>query len=63
MSVQFLFPTPLLQKKLENHAAINAELVNLFYDHRKQDGDNEGNVYSSDDDLLIRYKDGTQRAF
>jgi uncharacterized protein (TIGR02466 family) len=57
MSVQFLFPTPLLQKKLETHATINAELVKLFYDHRKGDGDDEGNVYSSDDDLLIRYKD------
>ncbi|MGL4611271.1 MAG: TIGR02466 family protein [Trueperaceae bacterium] len=55
MSVQFLFPTPLLQKKLDNHATINAELVKLFYNHRQEDGDNDGNVYSSDDDLLIRY--------
>jgi uncharacterized protein (TIGR02466 family) len=55
MSVQFLFPTPLLEKKFDNHAAVNAELVKLFYDHRKQDGDDTSNVYSSDDDLLQRY--------
>jgi uncharacterized protein (TIGR02466 family) len=57
LNLQFLFPTPLLQKKFDNHATINAELVKLFHDHRKQDGDDEDNVYSSDDDLLIRYKD------
>jgi uncharacterized protein (TIGR02466 family) len=55
MSVQFLWPTPILQKKFDSHQTINAELVKLFLDHRKQDGDDEGNVYSSDDNLLQRY--------
>ncbi len=55
MSVQFLWPTPILQRKFDNHESVNAELVKLFLEHRQQDGDSEGNVYSSDDNLLQRY--------
>jgi uncharacterized protein (TIGR02466 family) len=54
-NVQFLWPTPILQRKFDNSDSVNAELVKLFLEHRQQDGDIEGNIYSSDDNLLQRY--------
>jgi hypothetical protein len=52
--------TPLLRRSLENAETINADLVELFYQHRKQDletrGQKSGNLYSSSDDLLQRYQ-------
>jgi hypothetical protein len=53
--VQFLWPTPLLKKSLENYVEVNAALVELFYQHRDANGGQTGNVYSSSDDLLQRY--------
>jgi Putative 2OG-Fe(II) oxygenase len=53
--VQFLWPTPILKKSLENHGAVNAALVELFTRHRDENGGQTGNVYSSGDDLLQRY--------
>jgi hypothetical protein len=54
-----LWPTPLLRRTLDTHASVNAELVELFYQHRKTDlearGVKAGNLYSSSDDLLQRY--------
>jgi uncharacterized protein (TIGR02466 family) len=54
-NVQFLWPTPILQRKFDNSDSANKELVKLFLEHRQQDGDSEGSVYASDDNLLQRY--------
>ncbi len=58
-NLEMLWPTPLLRRFLENHETVNAELVELFYAHRKADllqrGEKSGNLYSSGDDLLQRY--------
>ncbi|WP_425145824.1 putative 2OG-Fe(II) oxygenase [Deinococcus sp.] len=55
--LKLLWPTPLLQRELPGHAAVNAGLLDLFARHRQQVPGPPGNVYSSSDDLLARYSD------
>lgn len=55
--LHLLWPTPILRKKMDNHKEINAGLVKLFNEHRKQHDTVHGSVYSSSDDLLMRYED------
>lgn len=56
-NIQMLWPTPMLRKKFDQHERVNSELVQLFYDHRLTDdhADIEAAIYSSTDDLLMRY--------
>ncbi len=55
-AVQFLWPTPILVRKLEQHPTLNAELAKLFYGELEAKGMQKGSVYSSEDDLLERYQ-------
>lgn len=50
-----LWATPILTKTFAEHLTVNAELVELFYEHRERDGGAHKHVYSSQDDLLQRY--------
>lgn len=52
--VQMLWPTPILIRKFEDAAAVNLELVRLFYQELGEQG-LQGTVYSSSDDILQRY--------
>ncbi|MDH5424152.1 MAG: 2OG-Fe(II) oxygenase family protein [Gammaproteobacteria bacterium] len=56
-NIHMLWPTPLLRKKFEQHEAVNAELVKLFYQHKSNDTHAvaDAPIYSSSDDLLMRY--------
>lgn len=56
-SIHMLWPTPILRKKFQQHETVNPELVKLFYEHRRTDNKAEASVYSSGDDLLLRYDD------
>ena len=55
--------TPILRRSFDNFDAVNADLVELFYAHRQADlearGAKVGNLYSSSDDLLSRYDNGS----
>lgn len=57
VNIHMLWPTPILRKKFDQHEAVNAELVKLFYQHRQNDSqaDSKAAIYSSSDDLLMRY--------
>jgi uncharacterized protein (TIGR02466 family) len=55
--IQLLWPTPILRKKFDQHKEVNQGLVKLFTEHRKQHDTSNGTVYSSSDDLLMRYND------
>ena len=56
-NIHMLWPTPILRKKFDEHETVNSELVKLFYEHRRTDdnADVEAPIYSSTDDLLMRY--------
>lgn len=54
-NIHMLWPTPILRKKFEQHETINPELVKLFTKHRDEDNNADASVYSSSDDLLMRY--------
>ncbi|MFT6897934.1 MAG: hypothetical protein ACJA13_002348 [Paraglaciecola sp.] len=55
--IHMLWPTPILRKMFEQHETVNSELVKLFYKHRSKDdgADADAPIYSSLDDLLMRY--------
>ncbi|MEE4244674.1 MAG: putative 2OG-Fe(II) oxygenase [Kangiellaceae bacterium] len=53
--LHFLWPTPFLRTKFADHKAVNSALVKLFVEHRKQHDKLNASVYSSSDDLLMRY--------
>ena len=46
-----------MRKKFEQHEKVNPKLSKLFYEHRRNDNKTEAPVYSSSDDLLMRYDD------
>jgi len=50
-----LWPTPILRRRFAQHQAVNPVLARLFNEHRAQDPAATGPVYSSADDLLMRY--------
>ncbi len=52
-----LWPTPVLRKKFPQHQEVNRQLAELFYEHRRANDKVNGPVYSSGDDLLLRYND------
>jgi len=54
-NIQMLWPTPILRKKFKQHQKVNQELITLFKEHRRLDNNNDMPVYSSSDDLLMRY--------
>lgn len=56
-NIHMLWPTPILRKKYPQHEEVNVPLVKLFYQHRRQHDEAHGPVYSSSDDLLVRYDD------
>lgn len=56
-NIHLLWPTPILRKKYDQHETINSKLVKLFYEHRRVDNKAEALVYTSSDDLLLRYDD------
>lgn len=53
--LHFLWPTPFLRTRFEDHEKVNPGLVKLFTEHRKQRDKLNGPVYSSSDDLLHQY--------
>jgi uncharacterized protein (TIGR02466 family) len=53
--LQFLWPTPFLRIKFPKSAEVNKALVSLFVKHRKSNDKLNAPVYSSSDDLLMRY--------
>lgn len=56
-NIQLLWPTPILRKKFDQHGVVNPKLTTLFYEHRRIAEKTEAQVYSSSDDLLLRYDD------
>lgn len=56
-NIQMLWPTPILRKEFPQAAEVNPELVKLFTEHRKANDKQGASVYSSPDDLLVRYND------
>jgi len=56
--IHMLWPTPILRKKFDQHEIVNSKLAKLFYEHRRTDdnADVEASIYSSTDDLLMRYQ-------
>ncbi len=59
---RWLWPTPLLVRTLEDHEALDEDLVPLFYAHRdKHGGDRTAATYASADDLLQRYQRPTMK--
>lgn len=56
-NVKLMWPTPILERRLPDHDAVNAGLTTLFARHREQHPGPPGSVYSSSDDLLTRYDD------
>lgn len=56
-NIQLLWPTPILRKKYDQHTVVNPKLISLFCEHRRIDEKTEAQVYSSTDDLLLRYDD------
>lgn len=55
--LQLLWPTPILRKKFPRAAEVNPQLAQLFSEHRKANDKVGAAVYSSPDDLLLRYND------
>ncbi|MBO1256148.1 hypothetical protein J3L16_10680 [Alteromonas sp. 5E99-2] len=53
--IHMLWPTPILRKKFDKHELINPKLIKLFYDQMRADNIPDAPVYSSKDDLLVRY--------
>lgn len=53
--LHFLWPTPFLRTKFPNSKKVNQELVRLFVKHRSDNDKLKAPVYSSSDDLLMRY--------
>ena len=56
-NVKLMWPTPILERRLPGHEAVNAGLIELFARHRQQHPGPPGSVYTSGDDLLERYDD------
>ena len=54
-NLHFLWPTPFLRVHCPDHKTINPALVKLFTEHRQQRDKLNAPVYSSSDDLLMRY--------
>ncbi|QFP75082.1 TIGR02466 family protein [Deinococcus sp. AJ005] len=52
--MQLLWPTPLLQRSLPGHAAVNAQLAQVFLQDREAGGGAGLPMYSSSDDLIQR---------
>jgi uncharacterized protein (TIGR02466 family) len=55
--LHFLWPTPFLRTKFPAHKKVNKRLAKLFTEHRKSNDKVNAPVYSSSDDLLMRYND------
>lgn len=53
--LHYLWPTPFLRTRCPDYAQINPELVKLFTQHRNERDKLKAPVYSSGDDLLMRY--------
>ncbi len=58
-AVNLMWPTPILERQLPGHGAVNTGLLDLFARHREQHPGPPGSVYSSSDDLLERYNDAS----
>ncbi len=56
-NIHNLWPTPILRKKFPQHRQVNPQLARLFYEHRRANDKVNGPVYSSTDDLLLRYNE------
>lgn len=55
--MHYLWPTPILTRRFEEHARINPALLELFYRHREEHRRGRPASYASDDDLLELYSD------
>lgn len=55
--IHYLWPTPILTRRYEEHARLNPELLELFYRHREEHPRGRRGSYASDDDLLKLYSD------
>lgn len=58
-NIQMLWPTPILRQLFPEHKKVNRALVKLFTEHRRADANNDkdASIYSSSDDLLMKYDD------
>jgi uncharacterized protein (TIGR02466 family) len=56
-AIQMLWPVPFLRKRFPEADAVNPPLLALFNQHRREHDQDGGPVYSSGDDLLLRYDD------
>jgi uncharacterized protein (TIGR02466 family) len=54
-NIQMLWPTPILRKKFKHHQEVNPKLAVLFNKQMLADNNTKMPVYSSSDDLLLRY--------
>jgi hypothetical protein len=53
--IQMLWPTPILRKRFPQAAEVNPTLVHLFGREREEKGKAGASVYTSADNLLLRY--------
>lgn len=53
--IRYLWPTPVLTRRYEDHARVNPALLELFYRHREEHPRGGSAGYASDDDLLELY--------
>jgi len=60
--LKFLWPTPFLRTKFPKCDEVNKALVSLFVEHRKNNDKLNSPVYSSSDDLLMRYSNPSLNA-
>ncbi len=56
--IHYLWPTPILTKKLPDSAQLNAALIPIFTQYRQQHQTSKTRTYASSDNLLEHYKDG-----
>ena len=55
--IQYLWPTPVLVRCNDEHASIRADLLKLFYEHRREHEKKYQSVFASRDNLNALYKD------
>ncbi|MDH3380224.1 MAG: 2OG-Fe(II) oxygenase family protein [Gammaproteobacteria bacterium] len=55
--IQYLWATPILVRSNDEHTLIQADLLELFYQHRHQHEKKQQPIFASRDNLHILYKD------
>jgi len=55
--IKYLWPTPVLVRKNEEHGSIQTALLKLLHAHRDKYAKKKGPLYASQDNLYVLYKD------